>query len=165
MLVEVHGSFLARAARRAASDFMRWVALVLLVAVAGPSSARASPSSSSSKVKHYTLRAEVVRLPDRPGGYLTLRHEAVDDFTDETGAVVGMDSMVMPFPVGREASLHGLEVGDKIEATFLIDWNEGYMELERITKLPREAVLHFGKARRTGNRTAQSDVGDPEKKP
>jgi hypothetical protein len=111
------------------------------------------------------VRAEVVELPDRAGGSLTLRHEAVDDFTDETGAVVGMNSMIMPFPVGREASLKGITVGDKSEATFVIDWDQGFMELERITKLPRETVLHFGKARRAGNRTAQSDVGDPEKKP
>jgi hypothetical protein len=38
----------------------------------------------------------------------------VDDFTDETGAVVGMNSMTMSLPVGREASLKGITVGDKI---------------------------------------------------
>jgi hypothetical protein len=39
------------------------------------------------------------------------------------------------------------------------------MELKRITKLLRDTVLHFAEVRREGNRTAQCDVVDPEKKP
>jgi hypothetical protein len=89
-----------------------------------------------------------VRLPEKSGGYLMLRHEAVDDFTDESGSVVGMDSMVMPFPIAQGASLDGVAVGDKIEATMEIDWSQGFMQLERIKKLPPETALHFGKARR-----------------
>jgi Cu/Ag efflux protein CusF len=107
-------------------------------------------------VRRYTVRAEVVRLPEKPGGYLMLRHEAVDEFTDESGTVVGMDSMVMPFPVARSASLEGLSVGDKIEATLEVDWAQGFMQLEHIQKLPRQTTLHFGKARRAGKASPHS---------
>jgi Cu/Ag efflux protein CusF len=165
MLVEIHGLFVTRTAGSAASYLARWTALALLVVLAGPSSARASPDSPSSKVKHYTMRAEVVQMPDRPDGYVTLRHEPIDEFTDETGKVVGMNSMVMPFPVGRGTSLKGIAVGDKIEATLAVDWDQGFMELQRITKLPRQTALHFGKARQAGNPTARSDVSNPEKQP
>jgi len=166
MSVETDGLLVTRSAKRAAGYLARWAALALLVAVANPSSARASPDAPGSKVKHYTVRAEVVEMPDRPGGSVTLRHEAVDDFTDETGVVVGMNSMIMPFPVGREASLKGIMVGDKIEAAFVIDWEQGFMELERITKLPRETVLRYRKARLAGNAATRSDVAEhQEKKP
>jgi Cu/Ag efflux protein CusF len=165
MLVETPHGFVPLTAARAASRHARLVALALLAAVAAPRGAHASPDSPSSKVKHYTFRAEVVRMPERPGGEVTLRHEAIDDFTDETGAVVGMDSMVMPFPVAREASLSGIGVGDKVEATFVIDWDQGRMQLERIAKLPRETALHFGKAHRAKSTTARSDGSHIEKQP
>ncbi len=111
------------------------------------------------------MRAEIVHLPDRPDGYVTLRHEPVDDFTDESGAVVGMNSMTMDFPLARGASLNGLTVGDKIEATLEVDWDQGFMQLDRIEKLPRATVLRFGKARPAGNPTAQSGVSSKENQP
>ena len=165
MLVETPPGFPTLTTASAARRLARWTAIALLFAVASPRSAFASPDPPSSKVKHYTLRAEIVKMPDRPGGYVTLRHEPIDEFTDETGKVVGMNSMVMPFPVGHGSSLKGIAVGDKIEATLVVDWDQGFMELQRITELPRETALHFGKARRVGNPTAQSDVTHPEKKP
>jgi Cu/Ag efflux protein CusF len=141
---------------RAASRWAPWAALALLGEVAGSNSARAAEASAPA-VRRYTMRAEVVRLSEKPGGYLTLRHEAVDDFTDESGAVVGMDSMVMPFPVAQDASLDGLKVGDKIEAVMEVDWSQGFMQLERIKKLPPETALHFGKARRAGKAPPHPD--------
>jgi Cu/Ag efflux protein CusF len=142
---------------RASSRSAAWAAvLAVLCVVAGTRRAGASSEPAAPGVKRYTLRAEVVRLPEKPGGNLMLRHEAVDDFTDESGAVVGMDSMVMPFPVARGASLDGLAVGDKIEATLEVDWAQGFMQLERIQKLPRQTALHFGKARRPGKTSPHS---------
>jgi Cu/Ag efflux protein CusF len=133
-----------------------WTALVLLIA-AMTHRANAASSPQAPPVKRYILRAEIVRLPDGPDAYLTLRHEAVDDFTNETGEVVGMDSMVMPFPVEKKVSLAGLAVGDKIEVIMAIDWSEGYLLLERVRKLPPSTKLHFGKARKGG----QSPPADP----
>jgi hypothetical protein len=73
--------------------------------------------------------------------------------------------VAMPFPVGQGTSLKGIAVGDKIEASLVVDWDQGFMELQRITKLPRETTLHFGKARQAGNSTARSDLSNPEKQP
>jgi len=164
MLVERFLGLVTTPAARAASRSVQWTAIALLI-VASPGSAQAAPDSPSSKVKHYTMRAEVVQMPDRPAGYVTLRHEPIDEFTDETGKVVGMNSMVMPFPVGHGSSLKDIAVGDKIEATLVVDWDQGFMELERITKLPRQTALHLGKARASGNPTARTDVSNPEKQP
>ena len=124
-----------------------WAALAVVGAVLGSRLASASPEASVPLVRRYTFRAEVVRMPERPGGELTLRHEAVDDFTDIAGEVVGMDSMTMPFPVARGASPDGLEVGDKVEAILVVNWGQGFQLLERITRLPRNTRLRFGKAR------------------
>jgi len=132
-------------ARRAAA----WATFAVVSAVLGSRPASASPEVSAPPVRRYTIRAEVVRLPERPGGDLTLRHEAVEDFTDIAGEVVGMDSMTMPFPVARGAWPNGLEVGDKVVALLVVNWEEGFQVLERITKLPRDTQLHFGRAHHT----------------
>jgi len=38
-------------------------------------------------------------------------------------------------------------VGDKIEAVLVVKRGQGFQLLERITRLPRETKLRFGKAR------------------
>ncbi len=141
----VPGSASVEPARTTGRLLRSGLALVLAVAAAGP--ARAQTEAPASEVRRYTLRAEIVRLPDRPGGDLMLRHEAVDDFTDARGVVVGMDSMVMPFPVAHQVSLKGFAPGDKIEAVMVMDWGRNSFMLDRVRKLPRDTVLHFGKAR------------------
>lgn len=132
------------------ASWRAWAALVLLGAAVGCRRAGASPEASAPSTRRYTIRAEVVGLPERPGGELTLRHEAVDDFTDPSGAVVGMDSMVMPFPVAPGDSPGDLAVGDKIQGVLVVDWDRASIRLERIQKLPRETQLHFRNARSGG---------------
>jgi len=142
-------------ARRAAA----WAALAVTGALLRSGPASASPQASAPPVRRYTIRAEVVRLPERPGGDLILRHEAVDEFTDIAGEVVGMDSMTMPFPVARGAWPDGLQVGDKVEAVLLVNWEEGFQVLERITKLPHDTRLHFGKARHPAKASSPTRAG------
>jgi len=129
------------------SCLARLVALALLAIVTTPGSVRADSEEPPQPVRRYPVRAEIVRLPEKRGGYLTVRHEAVDDFVDVTGELVGMSSMVMEFPVARGASIEGLKVGDKIEATLVVDFTRGYGELDHIKKLPRSTALQFRKAR------------------
>jgi len=86
-----------------------------------------------------------------PGGELVLRHEAIPDFTDKSGAVVGMDSMVMPFPIPANLSLVGLTPGDKIEFVFSVDWAQSRYLVESIKKLPAETTLKMGKAQAIGS--------------
>jgi len=133
--------------------WVAWASVLLWVTILCPSQASASPEDSVPSVRRYTIRAEVMGLPETRGGDLTLRHEAVDDFTDIAGTVVGMNSMTMSFPVARGAMPHGLKVGDKVEAILVVDWGRGFQVLEHIRKLPRETALHFRKARKPANAT------------
>ncbi|HKH46290.1 MAG TPA: hypothetical protein VKM72_16640, partial [Thermoanaerobaculia bacterium] len=48
----------------------------------------------------YTVRARVQQLPSQGSG-LYLEHEAIDNYVARSGKVEGMDSMTMPFPVGK----------------------------------------------------------------
>ena len=102
--------------------------------------ARPAPSSSEQR---YTFRAEVVKLPvathARP--QITLRHEAIPDFRDQSGAVVGMAAMVMPFELAPSASADGVTAGDKVEVILVADWTRPSFRIERLTRLPRDTVL------------------------
>jgi len=127
----------------------RWI-LPALVGWACHGSGPANVASTASG-KRYTVRAEVVTIPVQPGGELVLRHEAIPDFTDKSGAVVGMDSMVMPFPIPANLSLVGLTPGDKIEFVFSVDWAQSRYLVESIKKLPAETTLKMGKAQAIGS--------------
>jgi Cu/Ag efflux protein CusF len=104
------------------------------------------PPAPAGPVQRYTVRGEVVRLPDpgRPGPEIAVRHEAIPGFVDRTGAVVGMHAMVMPFAVGPEVPLAGLAPGDKVELRFAVDWQKVAFWVEAIQKLPATTPLDFG---------------------
>jgi Cu/Ag efflux protein CusF len=101
------------------------------------------------ELRRYSVRAEIVQLPDprSRNPELTVRHEAIDEFADASGAVVGMDAMVMPFGIGPSVSLAGLAVGDKVEVLIAVDWSRPAFGIERLRKLPEDTALHFGAAR------------------
>lgn len=109
---------------------------------ATPASASVGPAA-----RRYTVRGEVVRLPQGSSRELALRHEAIHDFVDRNGVVVGMNAMVMPFPVEPGVSLEGIAPGDKVRARIAVDWERNRFALEAIEELPRDTVLEFGKAR------------------
>lgn len=71
----------------------------------------------------YTVRGEVVALPAGDDD-LMVRHEAIPEF--RSGATMGMDVMVMPFPLGEGVSLDGVTPGDKLSVTFSVDYEEGW---------------------------------------
>ncbi|KAB2956719.1 MAG: copper-binding protein [Thermoanaerobaculia bacterium] len=71
----------------------------------------------------YRVRGEIVRLPEAPGGEIWIRHEAIPDFEDAEGKVVGMESMSMPFPVGAGVDLAGRAPGDRVSFTLAMRWN------------------------------------------
>jgi hypothetical protein len=92
----------------------------------------------------------VVRLPDSAdsGVGFYVRHEAIDDFKDTEGAVVGMDAMTMQFPLSDPSLLEGLAVGDKVELTYLVDWQGDPMQdVGAVTRLSPEVELEFREAR------------------
>ena len=109
----------------------------------------APPGQAEDGLRRYTVRAEVVRLPEAAARNreVALRHEAIDDFADASGKVVGMGSMVMPFEVGPAVALDGVAVGDKVEARFAVGWSPPVLRIEQLRKLPADTALEFRAAR------------------
>jgi len=114
--------------------------------LAGAACRDPSPAPAPGAVDRYRIRGEIARLPARPGDELSVRHEAIPGFRDRTGAVVGMDAMVMGFGVGKELPLAGLAVGDKVQLTFAVDWSRPALTVERLERLPADTPLQFGRA-------------------
>ena len=135
-----------------------WGVLAILSTDAGCHAKNPPTASTDQPVKRYTVRAEVVGLPPGPGGELTLRHESVPDFTDVTGAVVGMDAMVMPFPVASGVSLENLAPGAKVEMILSVDWAEGLYQIERIRTLPSDTMLRLGNPHEMGPTMKHEEV-------
>ena len=94
----------------------------------------------------YTVRGQVTQLPDpnNPGTGLHLNHEAIDDFVDREGEMVGMDPMTMPFPVDEKVSLEGIAPGDVVELELHVDWGaETEAEIVGIRELPPGTKLVY----------------------
>lgn len=98
----------------------------------------------------YVTRAVIEQLPgkDSPLAEFVAHHEPIDDFKAFNGTM-GMDSMSMPFPLSKSVSLDGLAIGDKVEIEFVVWSTPGQrgFEARRVTKLPADTELRFGKAR------------------
>ena len=117
--------------------------LLLLAACSAP------PPPAPAGARVYVVRGEVVQAPApvTSGIQVLVRHEAIDDFVDASGKVVGMDAMVMPFEVSPSAASKDLAAGDKVEVRFWMDWREPRLRVERIERLPPGTELTFRAAR------------------
>ena len=109
----------------------------------------------------YETRGEITALPDadNPTSSLMIRHEAIPDFVDESGKTVGMDTMVMPFPIAESINLGEFAVGDKVAVTFDVFTESGirgYAASEMAT-LPADTELDFSKLERTAGDHAGHD--------
>ena len=123
----------------------RLATLLLPALLAAPAAcSRGERGAPAPAVRRYAVRGEVVRLPERPGGELLVRHEAVPGFVDRTGAAVGMAAMVMPFAVGREVALGDLAPGDRVLLRFAVDWGKVAFWVEGVERLPPGTPLDFG---------------------
>lgn len=104
---------------------------------------KAAPSAT------YTVRGEVAALPEvgKPSTELMIRHEAIDNFANRKGEVVGMSAMIMEFPPQKGVDVRSLRLGDKVEVEFSVWWTTAPPWLAtRITKLPAETKLEYRKA-------------------
>jgi Cu/Ag efflux protein CusF len=116
----------------------------------GPEGLEADPATPAAAPDVYVVRGEVVSLPGRddPTRGFYVRHEAIDDFKGGDGAVLGMDAMTMRFPVDDPAVLEGIEVGDKVELTYEVNWHgEPMQRATRVLELPADTELVYRKAR------------------
>lgn len=96
----------------------------------------------------YTVRARVVELPGGPRDLIAY-HEPIDNFKDQSGKVVGMNSMKMDFPIakGLEDEARSLFVGKKIEMTFSVWWGNNPLYITtNIKPLPADTVIREGRA-------------------
>lgn len=87
-------------------------------------------------------------LPEagKPTSEFLVHHEAIPEFVNFNGTK-GMDSMTMPFPLGKGVDLSGLRVADVVEITFVVWMTPGQrgFEVRGVKKLPGDTVLAFGK--------------------
>jgi Cu/Ag efflux protein CusF len=94
----------------------------------------------------YTVRGRISALPSAQAD-LQIEHEPIPDFKDESGKAIGMSTMIMPFPLATGVSLDGIKAGDPVEFEFHVWWKPRVAyEVTRITKLPADTTLTFGRA-------------------
>lgn len=111
----------------------------------GNESDPAAPAAAED-IDAYDSRGVIVSLPiaGQPASSFQIHHEAVPNFTDKQGEIVGMASMQMPFPLGDGVSIDGLAVGDKVAFRFEVRRDTWRYAITRIEILPAETVLEFG---------------------
>jgi len=119
------------------------VLLPLLTLVAACDSETAEPELAAAD-QTYTLRGE---LKGVEADELAIHHEAIDDFVNEEGETVGMDSMTMPFAVASGLSVARFSEGDLVEFTFEVRWKSGpRLLVTSLVQLPSTTELVFEKA-------------------
>ena len=87
----------------------------------------------------YTVKGIIRAIPagQGPQREIIIRHEEVPDYRDDTGKVVGMHSMTMPFYLSPDLSPEGLKVGDEVEFTLATWLKPQFKELvTKIGKIP-----------------------------
>jgi hypothetical protein len=72
----------------------------------------------------YTSRAQVAQLPVSVTTDFQMRHEPIPEFRDRDGNVIGMNAMVMLFPVADGVSIEPLQVGDFVLFEMRVDWDD-----------------------------------------
>lgn len=99
------------------------IGLCIGLTVAGCAAAPERGAEPAASVQTYNGAGEVVYLPSESVPALTVRHQAIDDFVDIDGEVVGMPAMTMPFPLADGVSLEGIEEGDAVRFTLEVEWS------------------------------------------
>jgi hypothetical protein len=127
------------------------VAVTIVLPACKERGSQATSATSAPKApadKTYTLRGRITGFPNPPREFLRIHHEAIPQFEDGTGRVVGMEEMEMQFPflsAGAEDSLKALSLSDPVEATMEMRYKgEPRFLITRITKLPADAALRLG---------------------
>ena len=96
-------------------------------------------ATAAGPVESYAMRGEIVRLPRAGEREIAIHHEAVPGFRDESGKVVGMEAMTMPFTLAPDltaSALDGLAPGDRIAFTLEMRWQDP-RDIARISRLDR----------------------------
>lgn len=140
------------------------LAVSAIIPVVPAGCARRQPEDASTIEKHaYTVRGQIVALPsgDGPVREIQVRHEAIPHFR-AGGGKLGMNTMVMPFPLVEGLLTSGLREGQKITLHFEVDFDTaadtltGY-RATGIELLPEDTALDWTPLTATG---AEKKPGD-----
>lgn len=102
------------------------------------------PADAHAGDADYEARGEIARLPDATSPQIWIRHEAIPEFRNAEGEVVGMESMTMPFDAAPGLSLEGLAPGDRITFRLEMRWGDrGKASIARIERLPEGELLSW----------------------
>lgn len=117
-------------------------AVILLFLAAGACDRKASVALGPPDAI-YEVRGVIVALPQQThSGEMRVHHEAIPNFTNRHGKVIGMQSMTMPFPLAPDVSTDSLQLGDKIQFRLEVRWNEGpTIRISKIELLPGSTPL------------------------
>ncbi len=99
-----------------------------------------SASASAEDTYSFKVKGVVRALPGegRASNELLVKHEAIPDYRDSSGEVVGMMAMTMPFYLAPELSLKGIAEGDAVELVVEQRLKPKYSEqVISISKLPQ----------------------------
>lgn len=66
---------------------------------------------------YYTVKGIIKGMPGDglAANELLVKHQPIPDYRDDTGAIVGMMAMTMPFYLAQGVSLQGIKAGDTVE--------------------------------------------------
>ena len=91
--------------------------LILCLAVLMGLSFFSEGEALAQNVFSYSVRGVVKALPGngRASNEIIVKHEAIPNYRDEAGNIVGMSAMTMPFYLAKTTKLDGISVGDPVE--------------------------------------------------
>ncbi|HVS16134.1 MAG TPA: hypothetical protein VMV46_19625 [Thermoanaerobaculia bacterium] len=103
-----------------------------------------SAGVAESPSRRYELRGQILTTQ---GHIVQIFHEPIHDYVDESGAVVGMDSMVMTWPLGDGVDADGLAATDVVAFVLEVDWDRSPSAVVvSLEPLPPETELELGAA-------------------
>ena len=128
------------------SRYCGWALLSsVLVALLGAACQRPAEPLATADAS-YEVQGTIQRLGGRQNGFdeVVVKHQSLGDFRDREGAVVGMESMAMPFAVAPGVALEGIETGDPVTFRFEVRWeNDPVLLITELTELPAGTVVSF----------------------
>jgi len=94
----------------------------------------------------YSVRGTVISVEQGKDGrsQVTLLHEAIPEFKNQTGMVVGMEPMAMTFTASEELPTGSLQPQAKIQIVFEVHWNSAErLLLKEFQLLDDDTPLEF----------------------
>jgi Cu/Ag efflux protein CusF len=76
-----------------------------------------STSALADTAYYYTVKGIIKGMPGDglAKNEMLVKHQPIPDYRDDTGAIVGMMAMTMPFYLKEGLSLEGIKAGDNVE--------------------------------------------------